>query len=36
VGVDGGELTEDGCGIHVAGAEFFFDEGQVGADKSKV
>ena len=32
-GVDGGEIAEDGCGVSVAGAEFLFDEGQVGPDK---
>ena len=31
--VDGGEVAEDGGGVHAAGAEFFFDEGQIGADK---
>ena len=31
--VDSGEIAEDGGGVHVAGAEFLFDEGQIGPDK---
>ena len=28
-----GEIAEDGGGVHVAGAEFLFDEGQIGPHK---
>jgi hypothetical protein len=33
-GVDGGEVAEDFCRFHSAGAQFFFYKGQVGPYKS--
>ena len=31
--VDGGEVSEDGCGVHATGAEFFLYEGEVRPDE---
>ena len=36
VAVDGGEIAEDGGGIHVAGAEFFFHNRQIRPHIAKV
>ena len=34
--IDCGEIAEDGGRVHVAGAEFFFDEGEIGANEGEV
>jgi hypothetical protein len=33
VGIDDGEIAEDGRRVYATGAEFFFDEGEIGADE---
>jgi hypothetical protein len=30
------KIAEDGGGVHVAVAEFLFDEGEIGADEGEV